>query len=128
MKNLLFIIICVFLSSCNIFDTSPEDEVKPEDIEDLAEMNRSFAWDIFKEEIDAEQTKNVLISPLSIQTALSMALNGANGMTLEEMQEVLHCNPCDLSALNIQQQKLILSLTKQSGHPEIRMANAYFYD
>lgn len=128
MKNLLFIILGMFLLSCNIFDISPEDEVKPEDIKDVAEMNQSFAWDIFTQEIDAEQTKNVLISPLSIQTALSMALNGANGMTLEEMQEVLHCNPCDLSALNIQQQKLILSLTKQSGHPEIRIANAYFYD
>jgi len=128
MKNLLFIILGMFLFSCNIFDTSPVDEVNPEDIKDVAEMNQSFAWDIFQKEIASEQTKNVLISPLSIQTALSMAVNGAGGVTLEEMQDVLYCINCDLEALNTQQQKLFLSLTKQSGHPEISVANAYFYD
>lgn len=126
MKKLSFVFLGLFLLSCNLIDPPPE--VKPDEIKDVAEMNQSFGWDIFQKEVESEPTKNVLISPLSIQTALSMAINGAGGMTLDEMQEVLYCNPCDLTKLNMQQQKLILSLTRQSGHPEVRIANAYFYD
>lgn len=126
MKKLSFVFLGLFLLSCNLID--PPSEVQPDEIKDVAEMNQSFGWDIFQKEVESEPNKNVLISPLSIQTALSMAINGAGGKTLEEMQEVLHCNPCDLAALNTQQQKLMLSLTRQSGHPEIRIANAFFYD
>ncbi len=126
MKKLSIAFLSLFLFSCNLID--PPADVHPDEIKDVAEMNQSFAWDIFQQEMDAERTKNVLISPLSIQTALSMAINGAGGMTLDEMQDVLHCSNCDVSALNMQHQKLLLSLTRQSGHPEISIANAYFYD
>lgn len=47
--------------------------------------------DLFKESVSRrkDNKENVLVSPLSIQLALSMTANGANGETLNEMQKVL---------------------------------------
>ena len=43
--------------------------------------------------------ENVLLSPLSMQVALAMAANGADGQTLQEMESVL-CKGISLDALN----------------------------
>ena len=51
-----------------------------------------FALDSFKR-VTSEQhnneDKNILVSPLSIMTALSVAANGASGNTLKEIEEAL---------------------------------------
>lgn len=50
-----------------------------------AQMN--FAAELFKKA--AHREKNSLISPLSVQLALAMTANGANGKTLEEIEAAL---------------------------------------
>lgn len=40
-----------------------------------------FAVKLFKTTVSEEQNKNVLISPLSVMTALAMTANGADGET-----------------------------------------------
>lgn len=44
---------------------------------------------IFKESWGEDEGENVLVSPLSIQLALAMTANGANGQTRSEMENVL---------------------------------------
>lgn len=48
-----------------------------------------FAWELFSATIAEDKGKNVLISPLSVQLALCMTANGADGATLEQMQALL---------------------------------------
>jgi serpin B len=48
-----------------------------------------FGFSLLKGLQDAEQGENIFISPLSIQFALALCMNGAEGGTLEAMQKTL---------------------------------------
>lgn len=48
-----------------------------------------LALDLFQRSAQASRDENLMISPLSIQLALAMTANGANGQTLQEMESVL---------------------------------------
>ncbi|MBK8053209.1 MAG: serpin family protein [Saprospiraceae bacterium] len=102
--------------------------IKLEDISSIAAINNKMAWDLFESETSSKPQKNVLISPYSIQTALSMANNGAGGNTLNEMLKMMYCSGCDVNSINQQHKNLTAYLTKQSGHPTITITNGYFYD
>ena len=54
----------------------------------------TFAINLFKAVVSESEDKNenILISPLSIQLALAMAANGADGHTLSEMEKVIGGN------------------------------------
>ena len=53
----------------------------------LSQMN--FSLDLFKGSVNKSINENVFISPLSVQLALTMNANGANGQTRSEMENVL---------------------------------------
>ncbi|MBR6562368.1 MAG: serpin family protein [Clostridia bacterium] len=57
----------------------------------LAKEQLRLAVDLFKASVDdgREENKNVLVSPLSVQLALAMTANGANGQTLSEIEALL---------------------------------------
>ena len=82
----LVILPLTFLS-CNkeSVETVPVDPVPinlTADQISLIASENSFAFDIFKKVIEnSAESENVIISPLSISSALSMTLNGANGAT-----------------------------------------------
>lgn len=57
--------------------------------ESLSKANNRFAWSIFKELNKEDADRNIFISPLSITSALGMALNGAEGSTKEAMETAL---------------------------------------
>lgn len=109
----------------NEMDISP---VPVENVSELASMNQSLAWKLFTQEQQEQAGENILISPLSIQTAIHMALNGANGSTLEELQQLLGCVNCNLEDLNHLQGDFLTLLSQQSGHPILSVANGFFYD
>ena len=106
----------------------PRDTIPVDDVLTVSRMSSDFGWDLFHEVSRGVTEENVLISPLSVQTALSMALNGADGETLTEMLSVLGCSGCDVSDLNTQTAKLRELMEEQSGHPTLTSANGYFYD
>jgi serpin B len=56
---------------------------------DVVEANSRFAFEIMKNVYAADGKGNVFLSPASISTALTMALNGAGGDTYKQMREVL---------------------------------------
>lgn len=58
------------------------------DSEDSAVVT-DFAVRLFQQSLKADESENVLISPLSVLYALGMTANGAKGETLAQMQEVL---------------------------------------
>lgn len=65
--------------------------------DDFIKVYADFAVKSFRNFTDGE--KNSMISPISVMLALSMAANGAQGETLEEMKEVL-VSGMDVEKLN----------------------------
>ncbi|NMA96033.1 MAG: serpin [Clostridiales bacterium] len=113
MKNRILVGIllsCIILSACtssvpnkslDLMRDIKKGNVTPVKIEDLKkeDLNRSrnitdFSLDLFRESFEME---NILISPLSIASALTMTANGAKDNTLSQMEKVLHS---DIKELN----------------------------
>jgi serpin B len=91
----------------------------------LIDSGNSFALDIFKKVIEnTDESENVIISPLSISSALSMALNGADGETRGEMLEALRMNGLDPEAVNISYKNLTKDLLKVDNRVLISIANS----
>ena len=70
---------------------------------DDAFLQAGFEWsaELFKQVYRAEpEQKTLLISPLSVVTALAMTANGAGGNTLKEMEQVLGSGTLSLDDLN----------------------------
>jgi serpin B len=56
---------------------------------ELIEQTDAFGWELFKTmNGEADEGKNLVISPLSITQCFGMAINGATGENLEEMLDV----------------------------------------
>lgn len=130
---LKLIILSFFITfiSCSKSEKDPvknENMVKVESIERLADANQTFGWNLLKQELISHPDKNVVISPLSVQIALYMAINGAEGATENEMLEMLQCKGCDIKSINEQTKLLVQLLSKESGHPTLSLANGFFYD
>ena len=78
------------LLGCSAKRPAPEmpPAVPAEELKALAEGNRAFALDLYKQL--AEKPGNVVVSPYSISSALAMTYAGARGTTADEMKKVLH--------------------------------------
>ncbi|MCM1307211.1 MAG: serpin family protein [Butyrivibrio sp.] len=61
------------------------------------EGSADFAVSLLKNSADTE--KNFMVSPLSVQLALAMTANGADGATKKQMEQVL-CGGMDIDTLN----------------------------
>lgn len=57
--------------------------------ENFIDTQMNFSVDLFRETASNEKGKNVMISPFSVMTALSIVANGADGETKEELEKVL---------------------------------------
>ncbi len=64
-----------------------EPDATDEDLRELASGNSSFAFDLYRKL--GEEEGNIFFSPYSISTALAMTYGGAEGITEEEMADVL---------------------------------------
>lgn len=54
----------------------------------LPEANTEFAFDAFREFLQASPNGNALFSPLNISSALAMLLLGGRGDTAEQLRKV----------------------------------------
>jgi serpin B len=69
------------------------------EMQSVAQANNRFAFDLFADlRKGREPVANMLISPLSISTALAMTYAGANGQTAEQMADVMHIDSLGNSA------------------------------
>lgn len=136
MKKSFFSVLTVtllmtLLGACekdNDIGDDPPSDVNTGDVDPIAAGNQDLSWDLFAEILAENPDENVLISSWSIQTALNMALNGADGNTLDEMLAVLHHNGHSVEEINKMQRDLNIIMREKSGHPELTFANSFFYD
>ena len=82
----------------------------------------SFALNLIKNVVPGSE--NVLLSPISLMTSLSMATNGANGQTLSELTS-LYKN-ISIDELNKYLKGYLNSLTSENDS-KIRMANSIWF-
>jgi len=124
---LIAFLFLVFFTSCD--KTAIQiDKDPPGALKLMAEKNAAFGWSVFQQSAVELEKDNVLLSPLSIHIALSMALNGAEGETLEQMLEVLNSRSYTVGELNVDMKQLIRLLSEASGHPTLTIKNGFFYD
>ena len=62
--------------------------------------DQQFSYELFSKSVSYGSGENVLISPLSVSMALSMALNGAQGETFESMKSTLKFNDMAMEEIN----------------------------
>jgi serpin B len=98
------------------YDVLKEGQEKP-----VVEGLNAFTFDMYRE-LSADGG-NVFFSPYSVEVALAMAYEGANGSTREGMERVLHL-PGDDEARWTGFRYLILSLNPSNGPYVLSTANA----
>ena len=102
--------LCLMLTACTPAGTrdlmsgvpaapaSASSEVDPNAGKAVARSVNDFSWKLFQSALEREG--NVMLSPLSVHIALSMAMNGAGGETLDQMRRVLAAEGMSQESLN----------------------------
>ena len=118
------------LASCDSdLDNKYYADAEPISLELIAkiETDNSFALDLFKTAYQFAEEPNVFVSPLSVNMALSMTLNGAAGETLEEMKEALRAKNYSLDDINTYNKSLRKALLKVDPTTTLSIANSIWY-
>jgi len=142
---LLFIILfSLFISGCGERAASPEgggkggyspdqpgdhqaEAVKHWDTptrSSLASTNNDFGFRLFRELVKTTPDSNVVVSPLSVALALGMTMNGADGLTLDDMRTTLGYSGYSVDAVNRCFESLMTLLTHLDPEVRFEVANA----
>lgn len=112
MKKLSFLLISgliiISLATCSNDDDKAKEKYPKVEIKLTAEQSsinldgQNFAWKLLDKiyEEEAEKGKNILVSPFSLNYALAMLQNGANGETLDEILAATELNKYQLNDIN----------------------------
>ena len=96
---------------------------------EIIDSANSFAFGLFNSAInDAKGGGNILISPFSVTTALSMALNGAAGETYEDMRGTLGFNNKTIDQINDTYLKLIKEMVPVDSRVILGIANSVWVE
>ncbi len=119
-------LIFILSYACDKTNIMPDDEFEGTEME-IAALQQTSAdlYEITSKDFDKS---NFVISPLSIQLALYMVYNGAEGETRKEIGELLNVGEENLETLNKRVKSLMdyFSGLVDEGHLDIH--NAVFYD
>lgn len=106
--------------------TAPKLSASPSESEEVSQALADFGLELLQKTREAEK-KTVLVSPLSVALALSMAANGAEGDTLAQFQEVLG-GGADLIELNGACVQLMQDYQSLGGSTKCSIANSLWVD
>jgi len=137
MKNIINPLIYLFLSipffvlvSCDKTDTdeTPGDPVNISTElyqKQVIDSANKFAFDLFRPVMaDAKGEENIMISPFSITSALSMTLNGAAEETFEAMRKTLRLEDKTLQQINETYLKLMAEMIPVDKLVQVEIANS----
>ena len=115
--------------SCKDFSFSVSDFNAPKEIElaegeqELINSNNDFAFNLFRK---ARGDKSKILSPLSITFALGMLNNGADGQTLQEINQTLGFGEAGADAINAFCQKMLKEANTLDDRTKALIANTIF--
>lgn len=118
---LLAISIIAILTSCNTNKSNVD--VKPDDYNLLVEPNNKLGFSLLAH-VEADENKNIFISPTSALMAILMAYNGADGETKTEMENALQLNGFSVQEVNDANATLMAILDKNSDSISLATANS----
>ncbi len=122
--------VCLIITSCEELGIL-EEAIQSQEHDPVEQVwvqnNHLFSIQLFKDIVREEPYANVFISPLSIEMALSMAVNGANGNTLTQMQKVLEQDNYGNDIVNAQFKGLLESLPEDEDF-KFTIGNSIWYD
>ena len=126
-----FIVTNVFLG-CRTNSTGPS-ESQP-NASELSSMEKavvssdnSFGFKLFAKINESQQNNNVFISPFSVSMAFGMLLNGANGATLDSLEQTLGDAGMSLNDINNAYENSSAFLTALDAHVIFQNANSIWY-
>ncbi len=93
----------------------------------VVEANTGFGLGLLRALHPAEDTPNLLLSPLSASMSLGMAMNGAAGETFLAMSATLGFEGLDQDQINEAYLSLIQTLVDRDPKVEFRLANSIWY-
>ena len=115
----LFIFSFVLLSSA-----IAQGALLPEKYEPVVSANTCFGTRLVQKLLSGAGEKNLFISPYSILSALALTSNGASGVTLDVIQQVLGLRETGERNVNTGFELLNESLCHASGEIELSVANS----
>ena len=92
---------------------------------EYVKLGNSFAFE-FIDRINTAETKDYIISPLSMQFLLGMLLDGAQGQTADEICKVLGFGAGEVEAVNEYCQSMLEQLPTLDKRTKLSIANAVF--
>jgi serpin B len=130
--NLTKLVTLMVLPTCLAGCTQGQDNDSPgtnirldEKSAEIVHSDNQFGFSLFDSLIEnSDAGSNLMISPLSISSALSMVLNGANGDTRTEMEQVLSSSGFTTGDINTAYQKLIPALRNCDTSVDLDIANS----
>ncbi|MEK5391557.1 serpin family protein [Margalitia sp. FSL K6-0131] len=104
-------------------EISSNVEFGKEDYQRIVSSQNELGFD-WLQHVVADKNENVIISPASLFMALSMAYNGADGVTKDEIAKVLHVGGLNNSELNKANASLMSMLHNNSEKVQLNVANS----
>lgn len=123
-------ILMIGLQSCEENKNNPEPiplDLTPKS-KMLIEADNNFGFELFRKVVESEEdSKNIMISPLSISLALAMTYNGSDGTTKEAMEETLHLSGLSVDDINNSYKNLIEAMVSLDPKVILEIANSIWY-
>ena len=130
MKKLVFLVLSVLIAITALAQNVEPKSITLSDAElKLVEQNSDFAFNLFRK---TRNTESQVISPLSITYALGMLNNGAEGITREEICQVLsggqQTDYTDVATMNAFCRKLLTETDLLDEDTRVAIANTIFFN
>lgn len=128
-RLLLFVIICLVCAGCGTEGSSGNEPVNNDvdfnknDYKDITTSNNRVGFNML-EHAETDELDNIFISPTSLFLAMSMAYNGADGETKDEIQSALDLEDIDLDDVNKASASLLDMLDKETDSIQTQIANS----
>src|SRR5690625_27363 len=133
------LLIILLLGGCDIFSSVDDSDREGSDInrqqlrklsaseQIMVEGSNDIAFNLLHKLNEKEQGHSYFVSPLSISTAFSMAINGARGETFEQMRDFFGYSELNLEEINQANRELIDLLTQLDPKVVMNIANSIWY-
>ena len=130
MKKIALMVLSILMATTALAQGGETKTITLSDVErKLVEQNSDFAFNLFRK---TRSTESQVISPLSITYALGMLNNGAEGITREEICQVLsggqQTDYADVATMNAFSRKLLTETALLDEDTRVALANTIFFN
>jgi serpin B len=104
----------------------PKQITLPAKANEVIALSNGFGIDLFRV-TSLEEEGNLMLSPLSASTALTMLLNGCNGQTYDQVRNMLGYEALTIAEINETYRSLVAQLLDVDPDVQLALANAVWY-